>query len=154
MPGQCPCDPYYNINYAMNSKKGGFVIMRHNIVRDFRATLLKKTINDFEIKPKLQKIDNQRLKRLTGDNARLDIRAHGVGRQIQNPTSDICLTNTYAHSQKYLPVNAILKKHEKEKKRVHNSRIMNVEHGTFTPLVFFFDRWWRSWDFHIPENSK
>ena len=29
-----------------------------------------------------------------------------------------------------------MKKHEKEKKRAYNSRIMNVEHGTFTPLVF------------------
>ena len=27
-------------------------------------------------------------------------------------------------------------KHEREKKRAYNNRIMNVEHGTFTPLVF------------------
>ena len=30
----------------------------------------------------------------------------------------------------------ILKNHEKEKKRAYNSRIMNVEHGTFATLVF------------------
>ena len=28
-------------------------------------------------------------------------------------------------------------RHEKEKKREYNSRIMNIEHGTFTPLVFW-----------------
>ena len=27
-------------------------------------------------------------------------------------------------------------KHEREKKRQYNNRIVNVEHGTFTPLVF------------------
>ena len=29
-----------------------------------------------------------------------------------------------------------MKKHENEKKRQYNNRIMNIEHGTFTPLVF------------------
>ena len=57
-------------------------------------------------------------------------------RQGQNVFFDIHLTNTNVRSQKHLPVSAILKKHEKEKKRAYNSRIINVEHGTFTPLVF------------------
>ena len=39
-------------------------------------------------------------------------------------------------NKKHLLASAILQKHEKEKKRAHNSRIMDVEHGTFTPLVF------------------
>ena len=30
----------------------------------------------------------------------------------------------------------VLLKHEREKKRAYSQRIMNVEHGTFTPLVF------------------
>ena len=30
----------------------------------------------------------------------------------------------------------MLLRHEKEKKREYNRRIMNIEHGTFTPLVF------------------
>ena len=29
------------------------------------------------------------------------------------------------------------KRHEKEKKRRYNNRVMNIKHGTFTPLVFF-----------------
>ena len=58
-------------------------------------------------------------------------------RQEQNCFFDIRLTNTNARSQKYLPVRAILKKHEKEKTRAYNSRIMNVEPGIFTTLVFF-----------------
>ena len=39
-------------------------------------------------------------------------------------------------SQKSMPPDKVLSKHEREKKRSYNQRIMNVEHGTFTPLVF------------------
>ena len=35
-----------------------------------------------------------------------------------------------------MPVAKILSKHEQDKNRNYNRRIMNVEHGTFTQLVF------------------
>ena len=107
--------------------------MRHNNVRDFEANLLKTALNDVEIEPKRQKIDNEGLNGLTGDDARSDIRARGVWTQGQNAFFDIRLTNSNVHSQKDLPVSTILKKHKKEKERVYNSRIINVEHETFTP---------------------
>ena len=44
--------------------------------------------------------------------------------------------NVNANSQKNQTVKTIFKKHEQEKKRAYNSRIMNVEYGTFTSLVF------------------
>ena len=119
----------------MNCKRSGFIIIRHD-VRDFEANLLQTTLNDVEVEPKLQKIDNEGLNSFTGDDARPDIRVRGVWRQGQNAFFDICLTNTNTHSQNHLPGSAILKKHKKEKKRAYNSRIMNVEHVTFTPLVF------------------
>ena len=130
--------------------------MRHNNVRDFEANLLKTALNDVEIEPKQQKIDNEGLNSLTGDDARPDIRAHGVWTQGQNAFIDIRLANANARSQKDLPVSTILKKHKKEKERAYNSRIMNVEHGTFTalflslaggedPETFMFDK-------HIPQK--
>ena len=136
MPSKCPCGQKYDVTHAMNCKKGGFVIMRHNNVRDFEANLLKTVVNDVEIEPPLQKLENEEINGLTGDDAKPDIRARGVWRKGQNAFFDIRLTNVNANSQKHLPVNAILKKHEQEKKRSYNNRIMNVEHGTFTPLVF------------------
>ena len=33
-------------------------------------------------------------------------------------------------------IEAVLRKHEQEKKRTYNRRVMEVEHGSFTPLVF------------------
>ena len=39
-------------------------------------------------------------------------------------------------SSTHMTSEKIYKKHENEKKREYNSRIMNIEHATFTPLVF------------------
>lgn len=47
------------------------------------------------------------------------------------------VTNTNAISQNYLSQIIILKWHEKEKqKHQYNNRVINIEHGTFTSLVF------------------
>ena len=66
------------------AKNGGFVIMSHNNVPDFEANLLKTTLSDVEIEPILQKIDNEWLNGLAGNNAGADMRAQGVWRQGQN----------------------------------------------------------------------
>ena len=136
MSSKCPCGEKYDLSYAVNCKRGGFVVMRHSNVRDFEANLLKTIQNDVEIEPVLQKIDNVRIDGRTGDEARPDIRARVVWRQGQNAFFDILLTNVNNNSQKNQTVETILKKHEKEKKRAYKSRIMKEEHGTFTPLVF------------------
>ena len=108
----------------MNCKRGGFIIIRHKNVQDFEANLLKTNLNK---------------NGLTGDDARPGIRAHEAWRRVQNPFFNIRLTNANVRSQKHLPVSTTLKKkHEKEKKRAYNGRIMNLEHG------FFFNRWRRS----------
>ena len=72
-------------------------------------------MNDVEVEPKLQKIDNEELNGLTGDDARRDVRHRGVWRQGQNPFFVICLINANARSQKYLPASTILKKTRKRK---------------------------------------
>ena len=46
------------------------------------------------------------------------------------------MTNPSAATQAQTSIEKILEKHEREKKRAYNERIMNVEQGTFTPLVF------------------
>ena len=87
MPSQCPCG--------------------QNNVRDFKANLLKTTLTNVEIEPKLQKIDNEGLNGLTSDDARPD-----VWRQGQNAFFDIRLTNSNARSLKHLAASPILKKDE------------------------------------------
>ena len=43
----------YGVTHAMNCKRGCFIIMKHNNVWDFEANLLKTTLNDLEVEPKL-----------------------------------------------------------------------------------------------------
>ena len=52
--------------------------------------------------------------------------------------SDIRITNTNSASQYNVKTEKVLLRHEKEKKREYNRWIMNIVHGTFTRLGFFF----------------
>ena len=75
IPSTCPCGQKFDLNHAMNCKRGGFVIMRHNNVGDFEVNLLKTLHNDVEIGPTLQEITNKKIPGNTNDKARPDIRA-------------------------------------------------------------------------------
>ena len=45
LPSHCPCGQKFDANHALNCKKGGFVIIRHNTIRDFeRLTFLQRPI--------------------------------------------------------------------------------------------------------------
>ena len=138
LPTKCPCGQNFNVTHAMNCKKGGFVIIRHNELRDFEANLLNKVCTDVEIEPRLQPLEGEQMTASTidGDDARLDIRARGFWRPGQSAYFDVRVTNTDSESVRHMPLRKIYEKHEKEKKRHYNDRVMNIEHGTFTPLVF------------------
>ena len=41
MPRKCPLGERYDLNHVMNCKRGGFVVMTHNNVRDFEANIMK-----------------------------------------------------------------------------------------------------------------
>ena len=66
----------------------------------------------------------------------MDIRARGFWREGQNAFFDVRVTNADCNSQQNTSLKSILKNHEKAKKRGYNKRVMEVEHGTFTPLIF------------------
>ena len=72
----------------------------------------------------------------TNDEARLDIRAKSFWREGQNAFFNIRVTNADCESQKTKTLKATLRKHDLEKKRAYNTRVLEVEHGSFTPLVF------------------
>ena len=53
----------------------------------------------------------------------------------QNAFFDIRTTNADCASQRSKPIQSVLKSHEEEMKRQYNARVMEVEHGSFTPIV-------------------
>ena len=139
LPSKCPCGQAFTTTHAMNCSLGGFVHARHDNIRDFECRLLKSVHNDIECEPMLRPVVNKsgypRTAKLE-DNARLDVRARGFWRDGQNAFFDVRVTNADSDSQQNATVSSVLRRHELEKKRNYNRRIMEVEHGTFTPLVF------------------
>ena len=136
LPSKCPCGQPFNLNHALNCKRGGLIIIRHNNIRDFEANLLHQVCNDVETEPPLQPLEGESIAGLTGDEARPDIQARGFWRNGQNAYFDIRVTNANSDSQSNMTAAKVYAKHEAEKKRNYNQRIMQIEHGTFTPLVY------------------
>ena len=63
-------------------------------------------------------------------------RAQGFwGERRQDAFFDVRVFNPHASSNRLTSPSACYKKHEKEKRRVYDQRVREMERGTFTPLV-------------------
>ena len=69
-------------------------------------------------------------------DARLDIHARGFWERQRSAFFDVRVCHPNADSYRDLTPKQIYKKHENEKKRQYAERVMEIEQGTFTPLVF------------------
>ena len=106
LPATCPCGRKYDTALALNCKKGGFVTIRHNNIRDYEANLLAKihtdsTFSSFETEPSLQPVEGEIVNGIPGDNARPSVRAGGVWRKQTVKTRFLMfelLTLTLHHS--------------------------------------------------------
>ena len=56
MPSVCVCGDHFHVDHAMICKRGGFVIQRHNELRDLEVEMLRMVCNGVEIEPVLQDI--------------------------------------------------------------------------------------------------
>ena len=66
----------------------------------------------------------------------LDIHARGFWDQRRSAFFDVRVCHPNAESYKDLEPQQIYRAHENEKKRLYSRRVLDIEHGTFTPLVF------------------
>ena len=71
----------------------------------------------------------------TGDDACLDVSARGFWQRGQRAFFDVRVFNPFAPSHLKQNLQKVFTANEK-KKRDYNSRVTEVEHGSFTPLVF------------------
>ena len=137
MPSKCPCKKDFSITHAMNCKRGGFIGVRHDSIKNFEARLLSVVCKDVQTEPPLQPVGATlfRPSANTQDGARLDVRARGFWRDGQQAFFDVQVTNADCDSQISKPIKSILRSHEQTKKTKYNTRVMEVEQGTFTPIV-------------------
>jgi hypothetical protein len=130
---------------ALNCAKGGYTYMRHDAVKGLLKDLLREGgFKDVRVEPGLLPMPEE-MKRTTtsgqavstdSDEARLDLTAMGFWSPLQRAYFDVRVTNPLAPSYASTPIQQHLRNQEGEKKRAYNTRILEVEHASFSPLVF------------------
>ena len=138
LPSSCVCGERFTINHALSCKKGGFVAQRHDSIRDFLTLLTSKVCKNVESEPRLQPLDNEQFchrTAITSPEARLDIKAGGFWQRGVTAFFDVRITHVNSKCNQNKPTIAIFKEHENEKKRKYQQRVLDVEMGTFMPLV-------------------
>ena len=140
LPSKCvACGVPFNVEHAFSCKYGGFVNIRHNEIRDFTAEVLRETCQNVEVEPLLTPLTGEQFRYRTAntdDQARLDVSARGVWTRGSKAFFDVRVFNPLAPSYRNQSLSNAHKSNENEKKRKYRERIQNVEHGSFTPLVF------------------
>ena len=139
IPDKCACGSSFDLQHALSCKKGGFISQRHNMLRDVTAKLMKEVCNDVKIEPALQPLTGEDLKERTAnysDEARLDVSARSFWVTGQRAFFDIRIFNPIARRYSDLEMAKMYDINEKEKKRHYNERVQQIEHGSFSPLVF------------------
>ena len=53
----CACGVQFSVDHAMVFQRGGFIIQRHNELRDLEAEMLRMVCNDVEVEPVLQEVN-------------------------------------------------------------------------------------------------
>ena len=139
VPTHCQCKKSFDSDHAMQCMLGGYVTRRHNRIRDLVAKLLNSVAHGVQIEPPLQSLTGEALEDTANqDNeSRLDVAARGFWQEYEMAFFDIRVFNPFAKS--YMNANqsldAVFNKHETEKKKQYNQRVIQIEHGSFTPFV-------------------
>ena len=127
----------------MICKLGGFITQRHNQLRDIESEFLIMVCSDVEIEPVLKDITGEHLNRgfNKAQNARLDIHARGLWERHRSTLFDVLVCHPNAVSYRDLEPQQIYRIHENEKRRLYSRRVLDIEHGTFTPWGRVVRRW-------------
>ena len=140
IPSTCPCGSQFTVEHALSCPKGGYPTIRHNEIRDFTAHLMTEVCHNVAIEPHLQPLSGETLQEASSnvqDGARLDVAADGFwGSRFERAFFDVRTFNPYAPSNRRSTLQTVYRTHENIKKRAYDQRIREVEHGTFSPLVF------------------
>ena len=79
VPSNCECGIKLDIRHTLSWKKGFFVSLRHNHIRNIMSILLREVFRDVRVKPQLQQLTGEYLQYscAAGNEVRLEISARG-----------------------------------------------------------------------------
>ena len=128
----------------MSCPTGGFPTLRHNKVKDVTASLLKRVANNVAVEPNLQPVTGEQFcyrSTIKEDLARLGVSSSGIcNGQFELIFINVRLFNPHMPSNRSIPVAACYAKHEWEKRRCYEQRILSVEQSSFIPADFSYTR--------------
>ena len=128
--------------HALSCKKGGFVAQRNDGVRNLLTSLIGKVCTNVEVEPRLQPLDNERfnlISAVTSPEARLDMKAKGFWSRGVTGFFDVKVTHVNSKCNQGKATSTIFKEQEEEKRRKYQPGVLDVEMGSFTPIVFGTD---------------
>ena len=133
------CGSSFSVEHALSCNRGGLSTLCHNEVRDLTATLLTEVCLNVEVELPLQELSGEILARSANSErgARSDIAVDGFWEPGRVRTfCDIRVFNPFAPTNRKSSISSTYRAQESEKKRQYNQRITEIEHGSFSPLVF------------------
>lgn len=140
LPLKCVCGESFTVAHSLMCVYGGYVNQRHNDIRDLSASLLKDVCPNVCTEPLLQPLSGEsfRLRSTsTDEGARLDISADGFwGHRYRRVFFDVRVFCPLSATNMQKSLATCYKDNEEIKKRKYDQRIREVEHSTFSPLVF------------------
>ena len=140
IPTHCACGASFSVDHSLSCLKGGFPIIRHNEIRNLTADLLTEVCHDVQLEPTLQPLTGEQFVGASvnkSDGARLDVSVNGFwGGRFEKTFLDVRVFNPYTPSNQKYSIENCYKNQEREKKRLYEKRVLEVEHASFSPLVF------------------
>ena len=140
LPSRCSQGENFNVVHSLHCPKGGYMLIKLNDIRDSDsfANLLNEVCDDVEVEPCLQSLQGKTFANRTttiDDDARLDIKANGFSdSRFSRTFFDVKVFNPYAKScPRSIPDSY---QYHESKKLKYDQRIIEVEKGTFCPLIF------------------
>ena len=104
MPTVCVCGNFFDADHDMVCMRRGFIIQRHNEIRDLEVEILQVVCTDVEKEPVVQDVTGEVLSRDADKDpdARLDIRGRGFWAREQSAFFDVRVCHPSADSYKNL----------------------------------------------------
>ena len=138
LPSHYVCGSSFTADHALTCPTGGFPSVRHNDLRDFTANLLTEVCPNVCVEPPLQALTGELMSHQTSKTVLVLTSAHKVfGVTVTNAFFfDVRVFHPNAPSYRNMQLPSAYRLHERQKQRSYDQRIREVEHGSFTPLVF------------------
>ena len=110
--------------------------MRHNNICDLNAELQREVCRDVAIEPALIPHDNEQITGTDADRAAPDVSSCGLWSTFERTFYDVCVTHPNSSTYDGKTMKQIYHLHKVRKMKGYNNRIIQVEKGTFTSLIY------------------